>query len=121
MVIGLGSSTIFGSKTTKIGFEGVEWEKNETNIEVKLPKAKILSSEIDLASFEIYHEDESVFNQITMTENNEAMKDLEERAEKDAIANGLFDNARANVEVILTSFFGNVYDLEEYKIIFKDK
>ncbi len=56
-----------------------------------------------------------------MTENNEAMKDLEERAEKDAIANGLFDNARANVEVILTSFFGNVYDLEEYKIIFKDK
>lgn len=102
-------------------FEDIEWKENGTIIEVKLPEAKILSSEIDLDSFKIYQEEESVFNKITMKENNEAMRDLKQTAEQDAVANGLLENARTNVETILTSFFGNVYDLEEYKIVFKDK
>lgn len=102
-------------------FEDIEWEKNETSIKVKLPEPKVLSNEINLDSFKIYHEDESIFNQITMTENNEAMKELQQKAEENAIANGLLDNARTNVETILTSFFGNVYDLEKYEITFQDK
>ena len=102
-------------------FEDIEWEENGTSIEVKLPAPKVLSSEINLDSFKIYHEDESIFTQITMTENNEGMKVLKEKAEEDAIANGLLDNARANVETILTGFFANAYDLKEYEIIFKDK
>lgn len=102
-------------------FEDIEWEANETSIEVELPEMKVLSSEIDLDSFKVYHEEESAFNKITMTENNESMKDLKQTAEEDAIANGLLENARANAETILTSFFGNVYDLDKYEIIFKDK
>lgn len=102
-------------------FNDIKWDKNGTSIEVKLPEAKILSSEIDLDSFKVYHEDESIFTKITITENNEAMKDLKQKAEEDAIINGLLKNARTNVETILTGFFGNVYDLEKYEIIFKDK
>lgn len=102
-------------------FEDIEWEKNDTKIEVKLPEVKILSSEIDLDSFKLYHEQESIFNKITMKENNDSLKVLKETSEKDAIANGLLKNARANAETLLTSFFGNVYDLEEYEIVFKDK
>ena len=102
-------------------FEDIEWEKNETSIKVKLPEPKVLSNEINLDSFKIYHENESIFNQISMTENNEAMKELQQKAEENAIANGLLENARANVETILTSFFGNVYDLEKYEITFQDK
>lgn len=102
-------------------FEDIEWHIDGKKIEVKLPEAKILSSEIDLDSFKIYEEEESIFNQITMTENNEAMKELKETAEEDAIANGLLENARANAETLLTSFFGNVYDLEDYEIVFEDK
>ena len=102
-------------------FEDIEWEKNDTKIEVKLPEVKILSSEIDLDSFKLYHEQESIFNKITMQENNDSLKLLKETSEKDAIANGLLKNARANAETLLTSFFGNVYDLEEYEIVFKDK
>ena len=56
-----------------------------------------------------------------MTENNEAIKGMKENAENDAIANELLDNARSNEETILTSLFVNVYDMEEYKIVFKDK
>jgi len=102
-------------------FKDIEWEENGTSIEVKLPEPKVLSSEIDLDSFKIYHEDESIFTKIDMTENNEGMKDLKQQAEEDAIASGLLDNARANVETILTGFFGNAYDLKEYEVTFKDK
>lgn len=56
-----------------------------------------------------------------MEENNEALKSMQQKAEEDAIANGLLENARSNAETILTSFFGNVYDLDEYEIVFKDK
>lgn len=102
-------------------FEEIEWKINGTKIEVKFPEAKILSSDINMDSFKIYEENESIFNQITMTENNEAIKKLKQTAEEDAVANGLLENARANAEIILTSFFGGVYNLEKYEIIFEDK
>jgi len=102
-------------------FSEIEWIVKDTTIEVKLPESKILSSEIDMNSFKIYQEAESIFNQITMTENNEALKDLQRTAEENAVANGLLKNARSNAETILTSFFGNVYDLKVYKISFTDK
>ena len=69
----------------------------------------------------MYHEDESIFKQIKMEENNEALKNLVQNAETDAVANGLLDNARSNAETILRSFFGNVYNLEEYEIRFINK
>ena len=102
-------------------FKDIEWEENENVIEVKLPEMKILSSELDLESYKAYHEEESIFNQITQIDNNEAMKNLQKTAEEDAVANGLFENARTNAETILTSFFRSKYDLEEYEIVFKDK
>lgn len=102
-------------------FEEIEWDVDGTTIEVKLPEAQILSSDIDMDSFKLYHEDESIFRQITMTENNNAVKKMKENAEKDAIANGLLDNARSNAETILTGFFENEYDLKKYEIVFKDK
>lgn len=102
-------------------FEEIKWNENGTSIEVILPEAKVLSSEIILDSFKVYHENESIFTKITMMENNEAMKELKQKAEEDAITNGLLDHARTNVETILTSFFGNKYDLEEYEITFKDQ
>ena len=49
------------------------------------------------------------------------MAQLKETAEKDAVANGLLDNARENAETILTSFFAGVYDMDEYEIVFIDK
>lgn len=102
-------------------FNEIEWNEKGNTIEVKLPEVKILSSEIDQDSFKVYHEDESVFNQITLEENNDAVVELKKQAETDAIESGLLENARDNAETILTSFFGNVYDLSEYEIVFKDK
>lgn len=107
----------------KAGFDftQIEWSLNDHTIEVKLPEAKILSSELDLDSFEVYLEDESIFREITLDETNEAKQELMKTAEEDAIANGLLDNAGANAETILTGFFAGVYDMDEYEIVFTDK
>lgn len=107
----------------KAGFDftQIEWSLTDHSIEVKLPEAEILSSALDPDSFEIYLEDESIFREITLNETNEAIQELVENAEKDAVANGLLDNARANAETILTGFFSSVYDMDEYEIVFTDK
>ena len=86
-----------------------------------MPKVKLLSSEIDVESFKVYHDEESIFRPITLKENNQAMKKLRKQAEKDAIANGLLDNAKSNAEVMLKGFFAQEYDLKDYKLVFEYK
>ncbi len=107
----------------KAGFDfgEIEWEKKGNTIEVRLPEAKILSNEIDLDSFQVYVEDESIFRQITLEENNEALEALKQDAQDNAVANGLLDNARENAQTILRGFFASAYDPEDYDIVFLDK
>ena len=107
----------------KAGFDfgEIEWEKKGNTIEVRLPEAKILSNEIDLDSFQVYVEDESIFRQITLEENNEALETLKQDAQDNAVANGLLDNARENAQTILRGFFASAYDPEDYDIVFLDK
>ncbi len=102
-------------------FKDITWSEQGEKIEVILPEVRVLSNEIDLESLKVYHEEESIFSPITLDESNEALEKLKKAAQDDAIANGLFENARSNAETILTGFFGNVYDLDEYEIIFQDK
>ena len=87
-------------------------------ITVTLPEVKILSSQLDLDSFQLYHEAESIFMRISLKDNNEAIKAMVADAQEQAVANGLLEEARKNGELILQGFFANVYDLSEYTIEF---
>lgn len=106
-----------------LDFEQIEWSVDDPNkvIEVKLPEIRVLNSELDTESFKLYLEDESIFIRISMEENNDSMIEMEENARRQAVGNGLLDEARANAEAILRSFFAGVYDLEKYEIVFTDK
>lgn len=106
-----------------LDFTQIEYDIDEENsiIKVELPEIRVLSVEINTDSFKLYHEQESIFRQISMEENNEALTTLQQTAEKDAIANGLLDNARSNAETILESFFAQEYGADTYKIEFTDK
>lgn len=101
-------------------FSAITWSLEDTTIKVTLPEPEVINCEIDLDSFQIYYEKESVFNDISLEENNEALQQLKASAQESAIADGLMDNARTNAETILTAFFGNVYDLDEYELDFGD-
>lgn len=106
---------------TKAGydFSAITWDVQDTAITVHMPEPQVLSCELDLDSFQVYYENESAFRHITMEENNQALTSLKQQAEDDAIANGLLDNARDNAEVLLTAFFAQAYDLDEYTLTFE--
>lgn len=101
-------------------FGQIEWtaDKTEGKIKVTLPEMQILSCEIDPDSFKVYHEAESVFNQIKLEDNNDAMKNLRDNAINSAIENGLFENARANAELLITAFLRADYPADKYSIEF---
>lgn len=62
-----------------------------------------------------------VSSDFTLEETNEAQKEMVKTAEEDAIANGLYENARKNAEVIITGFFTQVYDMNEYEITYVEQ
>lgn len=101
-------------------FSQIEWRVNEEEgkVHVKLPEMKVLSCEIDPESFKVYHEAESIFNRISLTDNNDALKVLRDNAINNAIENGLFDNARANAELLITAFLRADYPEGKYTIVF---
>lgn len=101
-------------------FSQVKWKVIDNKIEVEVPEPIIISNEIDLDSLVVYHEQESIFNQVSIAQNNQALQNLKKTAEQDAINNGLLVQARENAERILSGFFGQVYDLEEYEIVFTE-
>ena len=101
-------------------FSAITWDVHDTTITVKLPEVKVLSCEVKEDSFKKYVEDESIFTPFTLDDNNNAMKALKETAQTDAIANGLYENARSNAETMLTTVFSSAYDMDQYTIEFQD-
>lgn len=101
-------------------FSQIKYSVNDVSktIKVTLPEAKVLSCEVDPHSFKSYHEQQSIFTPFEIKDYNSAVKDLTEDAEKEAIANGLLEEAKKNGEVIISSFFYQAYDKDEYKIEF---
>ena len=96
-------------------------ERKEKVVTVHMPEAKILSSELKLDSFKVYHQQESIFNNIKVEENVEELKKLKKQTEEDAKANGLLESARTNAETLIKSFLSQSYNQDEYKYVFKDK
>ena len=48
-------------------YADIKWSVNETAkvIKVELPEVKILDVKVDMDSFQLYHEDESIFTNIS--------------------------------------------------------
>lgn len=95
--------------------------KNEKGkICVHLPEVEIISCDIDKDSFKLYHEDDNIFSPISMEEHNDALKELTDQAQEDAISNGLYDKAEENGKNIIKQFLYQGYDKEKYDIEFEN-
>lgn len=105
-----------------VDFAEIDYKVNESTktINVVVPDAKIISAELDLDSFKVYHEQESIFNNITLEDNNEAQKQMKENAVQGAIENGLLENAKENAKALIRNFFANDYDLTVYEVVFEE-
>lgn len=127
------SQTIFGTKIpftqTKyiysydaivkagINFSDIKYNVKSKEIEVIMPEIKIFSTELDLESLKVYHEQNNVFTKITMKEKNDNLKKLKETAKKTAIENGIKKQAKENAEKLIIQLFKQEY--KNYEINFK--
>ena len=84
-------------------------------ITVKVPKSRILSSEIDENSFQIYDEEQSIFNQLSSSNFNDTTAQMKANAEEKAIKKGLLDNADANAKLIINNFIAS-FDISDYTV-----
>ena len=55
-----------------------------------------------------------------MEEHNDALKELTDQAQEDAISNGLYDKAEENGKNIIKQFLYQGYDKEKYDIEFEN-
>lgn len=117
----------FTSKGFTISYEGyvkagisdlqeAEIEKqDEKTIVVILPKVEITDKYLDKDSLEIYDETHNILNQITVSDVNEAQKQIEENMVETAIKRGLLETAKQNAETVITMMLGSTNG--DYEII----
>ena len=101
-----------------VDFTKIEVEKDDLRrvITVTLPKSHILSTEIDFDSFELYDEQQSIFNPVSVRDVNDTNRAMMQTAEKDALAKGLLDRADKNAETLVKNFLRGGYDVREYAV-----
>ena len=107
-----------GAIKAGIDFTAVTVEKDETSkqIVVRLPKAKILSSELFTDSFRLYDEKNNIFNPIGVEAVTETNRVLQQNAETRAVENGLLDRADVQARALISSLLESAFDLDGYQI-----
>lgn len=105
---------------------GVNFSEIEVNVDditktivVTLPEIKILSNEIDEESLEVYDETKNIFNPLKLDDINLAFVTLKERAQENAIENGILENAQVNAENLVKGFLQGMFDLSKYAVEFR--
>jgi len=107
-----------GTIRAGIDFAQIRAEVDESTkqIRVILPASRILSSELDETSFELYDEQNNIFNPFSVKDVNETNRALKENAERRALDGGLLERADANARTMVRSLLQNAWDLGEYLI-----
>ena len=86
------------------------------NINISVPKAKVLSHEIDEKSIEVFDETKNIFNPISIKDYNQFAIDQKEKVEMNVIEKGLLDEAQEKAESTIKTFISSVDDINDYKI-----
>lgn len=104
-----------------VDFAKIDVKANETDrvIHVTMPFPRILSIEIDENSCEIYDERKNMFNQLEISDFNDAIIALKEEARQNALDNGILENAQKNAEQLIRGMLSGQYDLSEYTLEFE--
>ena len=98
----------------------IESNENKKTITVTMPESRILSNELDEKSFKVYQEDESVWNQITLTDSKELRDQIKKQAEQNAVENKILEQASDKAEQLVRSIIEATPDIREtYQISFE--
>ena len=98
----------------------IESNENKKTITVTMPESRILSNELDEKSFKVYQEDESVWNQITLTDSKELRDQIKKQAEQNAVENKILEQASDKAEQLVRSIIEATPGIKEtYQISFE--
>lgn len=98
----------------------IESNENKKTITVTMPESRILSNELDEKSFKVYQEDESVWNQITLTDSKELRDQIKKQAEQNAVENKILEQASDKAEQLVRSIIEATPGIREtYQISFE--
>ena len=115
------SSLIYQYDTTikaGIDFSKITYNINHQDqiIDITLPEAYIISSDLDYDSYHIYHESESLFTNLSSEDINKSKIVLLENAERNAIDNGILKQAIENAKNHILIMIKNIADIKDYQI-----
>lgn len=107
-----------GTIKAGIDFGKVQVTKDgvEKLVVITLPKAEILSTEIDYDSFQVYDEKTSIFNPVSVTDVNDSNADLVDRAVEKALDKGVLKKAEDNAKTVVKEFVEKVGNLDGYDV-----
>jgi len=110
-----------GTIKAGVDFEKIDWKVNEMKKEIllKMPPVQIISNEINMDSLEVYDEKKNIFCPLKLDDMNQSLAEFKKESEDKAKANGLFESAKANAELLVTGFMSGAYDPNAYTFVFE--
>ena len=109
-----------GKVTAGIDFGKVTVTKDEDTktLTVEIPYSELEATDIDMDSFKIYSEKESLWNSLDLEDYNMSMAEFEETAERKAIDSGILERSNEQAKELIKNFMVNMPGTENYTIEF---
>ncbi|WP_308533627.1 DUF4230 domain-containing protein [uncultured Peptoniphilus sp.] len=108
--------TYDGTINAGVDLENLDIKIDGKNINIKVPKSKILAHEIDEKSIKVFDEENSIFNPIKIDDYKDFSKDQKEKMEKDAIKKGLLKEADEKTKAAIEDLLNTYELLKDFKI-----
>ena len=122
----------FTQKTVVVSMDGIikvgvdveqikiESDELTKTITVKVPKAKILSHELDEDSFTVYDEKNSIFNKVTLQDSADIRKEIKTKAEQKVKEKDLYTQAQKRAGDTVKYLIESIpYIKDKYTIVVK--
>jgi hypothetical protein len=108
-----------GYLTAGLDFSSINVEINDdTSVKVISDGAKITDNVINEESFEVYDEESSVFNELTIKDVAKLLVQEKSKVEKEALEDGFLDEANERAKVLLEKFFSSM-EFTDIEVIIK--
>ena len=116
-------ATYDGVVTAGIDFEGIgiELDLEGRAVTVRMPEAEIQNVDIDPNSFVLYSEKNGLGNPLSVSDFNDALVELEDKARTRALERGLLEKAGENARRVVVNFIGGFLDLALYDILWESE
>jgi hypothetical protein len=87
-------------------------------VTITIPKADIVSVNIDKESFKIYEEKEGLWNKTGINDFNDSLIEFENAAKAKALEKGIIDKADEGAKKLIASFVDSLIDSDEYTVTY---